>query len=98
MNPTIDLSIVVPTFNESQNVRELLSRLERTLGASGWELVFVDDNSPDGTFRLVREIARADARVRCLQRVGRRGLSTACIEGILATSAPVIAIMDADLQ
>lgn len=98
MNPTIDLSIVVPTFNESQNVRELLSRLERTLGASGWELVFVDDNSPDGTFRLVREIARADTRVRCLQRVGRRGLSTACIEGILATSAPVIAIMDADLQ
>jgi dolichol-phosphate mannosyltransferase len=98
MNPTIDLSIVVPTFNEVQNVRELLARLERTLGPRGWELVFVDDDSPDGTARLVRQIARDDVRVRCLQRVGRRGLSTACIEGIFATSAPLIAVMDADLQ
>jgi dolichol-phosphate mannosyltransferase len=95
---TIDLSIVVPTYNEAPNVRELLSRLERTLGADGWELVFVDDDSVDGTHRLVREIARHDRRVRCLQRVGRRGLATACIEGILATAAPMIAVMDADLQ
>ncbi len=97
-SPDIDLSIVVPTFNESQNIRELLSRLEQTLGAGGWELVFVDDDSADGTHRLVREIARGDRRVRCLQRVGRRGLSSACIEGILATSAPTVAVMDADLQ
>jgi dolichol-phosphate mannosyltransferase len=98
MSPPIDLSIVVPTFNEAQNIRELLARLEQTLGASGWELVFVDDDSVDGTHRLVREIARGDPRVRCLQRVGRRGLSSACIEGILATSARTVAVMDADLQ
>jgi dolichol-phosphate mannosyltransferase len=95
---SLRLSIVVPTFNESQNVQELLRRIEATLGAKGWEIVFVDDDSPDGTSAVVRDIARADPRVRALQRVGRRGLSSACIEGMLATSAPTIAVMDADLQ
>lgn len=94
----IHLSIVVPTFNESQNIQEFLHRLEATLGATRWEVVFVDDNSPDGTASVVRDIAQADSRVRCLQRIGRRGLSSACIEGMLATSAPTIAVMDADLQ
>jgi dolichol-phosphate mannosyltransferase len=92
------LSIVVPTFNELHNVRELLCRLEATLDATGWEVIFVDDDSPDGTATEVRNIARTDPRVRCLQRVGRRGLASACIEGMLATAAPTIAVMDADLQ
>jgi dolichol-phosphate mannosyltransferase len=92
------LSIIVPTFNESRNIGELLCRLEATLGATGWEVIFVDDDSPDGTATEVRNIARADPRVRCLQRVGRRGLASACIEGMLATAAPIIAVMDADLQ
>ena len=92
------LSIVIPTFNESQNVRELLLRIEAALGATGWEVIFVDDDSPDGTSSVVRDIARGDTRVRCIQRIGRRGLSSACIEGMLASSAPVIAVMDADLQ
>jgi dolichol-phosphate mannosyltransferase len=92
------LSIVVPTFNESRNVQELLGRLEVTLGATGWEIIFVDDDSPDGTATEVRNIAQTDPRVRCLQRVGRRGLASACIEGMLATAAPTIAVMDADLQ
>jgi len=92
------LSIVVPTFNESQNVSELLRRLEATLGPEGWEAVFVDDDSPDGTSTKVRDIAKVDPRVRCIQRIGRRGLSSACIEGMLAASAPIIAVMDADLQ
>lgn len=92
------LSIVVPTFNESQNIKELLRRIEVTLGTTGWEIIFVDDDSPDGTAAVVRDIARTDFRVRCLQRVGRRGLSTACIEGMLAASASTVAVMDADLQ
>jgi dolichol-phosphate mannosyltransferase len=92
------LSVVVPTFNESENINELLNRLEKTLGKSGWEVIFVDDDSPDGTAQCVRNIAERDARVRCLQRIGRRGLSSACIEGMLTASAPVIAVMDADLQ
>jgi dolichol-phosphate mannosyltransferase len=97
-SPPLRMSVVVPTFNESQNVPELLHRLEATLGATRWEVVFVDDDSPDGTAALVRRIALADSRVRCLQRIGRRGLSSACIEGMLAASAPIIAVMDADLQ
>lgn len=92
------LSIVVPTFNESGNIAELLRRIESTLGSTGWEAIFVDDDSPDGTARDVRNVAARDARVRCVQRIGRRGLSSACIEGMLASSAPVIAVMDADLQ
>jgi dolichol-phosphate mannosyltransferase len=92
------LSIVVPTFNESGNITELLRRIENALGATGWEAVFVDDDSPDGTARHVRGVAARDARVRCVQRIGRRGLSSACIEGVLASAAPVIAVMDADLQ
>jgi dolichol-phosphate mannosyltransferase len=97
-SPTLRLSVVIPTFNESGNVAELLRRLEATLGPSGWEAIFVDDDSPDGTAASVRSLARNDQRVRCLQRVGRRGLSSACIEGMLASAAPVIAVMDADLQ
>lgn len=92
------LSIVVPTFNEVDNVHDLLERLDAVLGPSGWEVIFVDDDSPDGTAAAVRDIARGNPRVRCLQRVGRRGLSSACIEGMLAAAAPTIAVMDADLQ
>jgi dolichol-phosphate mannosyltransferase len=98
MQSNLELSVVVPTFNESANVVELLGRLRAVLGESGWEVVFVDDDSPDATAALVRSIALTDSRVRCVQRVGRRGLSSACIEGMLATAAPYIAVMDADLQ
>ncbi len=61
-------------------------------------MIFVDDDSPDGTAEYVRGLAQSDPRVRGILRIGRRGLSTACIEGILASSAPYVAIMDADLQ
>lgn len=93
-----DLAIVVPTFNERENIRPLIGLLEQALQGIAWELLVVDDDSPDGTAALVREIAREEPRVRCLQRIGRRGLSSACIEGFLATAAPLVAVMDADLQ
>ena len=92
------LSVVVPTFNERDNVTVLYRRLEATLAGISWEVVFVDDNSPDGTWEVVRSLARQDLRVRCIRRIGRRGLSGACIEGILASSAPYAAVIDADLQ
>ena len=92
------ISVVVPTFNERDNVTTLYCRLEATFGAIPFEVVFVDDNSPDGTWQVVRELARTDTRVRCIRRIGRRGLSGACIEGILAASAPYAAVIDADLQ
>jgi dolichol-phosphate mannosyltransferase len=92
------LSVVVPTFNERDNVAKLYRKLDATLTGVAWEVVFVDDNSPDRTWEVVRDLARQDSRVRCIRRIGRRGLSGACIEGILASSAPYAAVMDADLQ
>jgi len=92
------LSVVVPTFNERDNVTALFRKLETALAGLAWEVIFVDDNSPDGTWDVVRDLARRDNRVRCIRRIGRRGLSGACIEGILASSAPCAAVMDADLQ
>ena len=94
----IELSIIVPTFNEGDNIRELVHRLESCLTYISWEVIFVDDDSPDGTADLVREIGMHDRRVRCLQRLGRRGLSSACIEGMLSSSAPYLAVIDGDLQ
>jgi len=92
------LSVIVPTFNERDNVTTLFRRLEAALSGVSFEVIFVDDNSPDGTWDVVRSLARQDSRVRCVRRIGRRGLSGACIEGILASSAPCAAVIDADLQ
>jgi dolichol-phosphate mannosyltransferase len=93
-----ELAIVVPTLNERDNIDPLLSVIEAALAGIAWEVIFVDDDSRDGTPEHIRALALSDPRVRCLQRIGRRGLSTACIEGALATAAPYIAVMDADLQ
>ncbi len=94
----IELTVVVPTFNERANVGPLVELLDRALDGVAWEVLFVDDDSPDGTAEAVHGIARQDARVRCLRRIGRRGLSSACIEGVMASTAPYVAVMDADLQ
>jgi dolichol-phosphate mannosyltransferase len=93
-----ELTIVVPTFNETANIAPLVERIAEALVGIDWEVIFVDDDSPDGTPDTVRDVARGEPRVRCLQRLGRRGLSSACIEGMLASSAPYLAVMDADLQ
>lgn len=93
-----ELTIVVPTYNERENVRPLVDSLDRALQSVSWEVIFVDDDSRDGTAAVVRKIGLKDPRVRCLQRIGRRGLSSACIEGMLATPAPYLAVMDGDLQ
>ena len=92
------LSIVVPTFNEAGNVLELRNRVAAALPGVDWEMIFVDDDSPDGTSAKLLELAQQDRRVRCMLRIGRRGLASACIEGMLAASAPVVAVIDADLQ
>jgi dolichol-phosphate mannosyltransferase len=92
------LAIIVPTWNERENVALLVGLIDTALAGIDWELVVVDDDSPDGTADVVRAMALTDRRVRIIQRVGRRGLSSACVEGILATAAPYVAIMDADLQ
>ncbi|MFL0412643.1 glycosyltransferase family 2 protein [uncultured Sphingomonas sp.] len=98
MSDALDLAIVIPTFNERGNVPVLVAKLDQALAGINWEAIFVDDDSPDGTADAAREIGRFDRRVRVIQRIGRRGLATACIEGMCATAAPAVAVIDGDLQ
>src|SRR6201991_4132670 len=98
MSDLLDLAVVIPTFNERRNVPVLIAKLDQALKDVAWEAIFVDDDSPDGTADAARELARVDRRVRVIQRIGRRGLSSACIEGMLATAAPLVAVIDGDLQ
>ena len=93
-----EITVVVPAFRERDNIPALLDALEQALAGLDWETIIVIDDASDGTEELVRERAQQDRRVRCIQRIGRRGLASACIEGMLASSAPYLAVIDADLQ
>jgi dolichol-phosphate mannosyltransferase len=97
-HPLLELSVVIPTYKERQNIAPLVASLEAALQGVNWEVIFVDDHSPDQTADAIRELALANPRVRILERIGRRGLSSACIEGMMASPAPSIAVMDADMQ
>ena len=94
----LELAVVVPTLNERENVAHLVKAIQHALTGHSFEIIFVDDNSPDGTADCVRELARTNTRVRCIQRIGRRGLASAFLEGALATAAPVTALIDGDMQ
>ena len=94
----VELSVIVPTLNERGNVGLLVDKLHQVLAGIEWEVIFVDDDSTDGTLDTLKDLARADPRVRFLHRIGRRGLSSACLEGMAASASPYIAVMDADLQ
>jgi dolichol-phosphate mannosyltransferase len=98
LRPAPELTVVVPTFSERDNVSVLVDRLREALGGIAWEVVFVDDNSPDGTAAQVLALAEQDQRIRCIRRIGRRGLSGACLEGMLSSQARYVAVIDADLQ
>lgn len=93
-----ELAVVIPTFNERDNIIPLLDKIEATLRGLAWEVVFVDDDSSDGTPQRIIERCRVDPRIRLIRRIGRRGLSSAVVEGIMSCSTPYIAVMDADLQ
>ncbi len=94
----LQLAVILPTLNERANLRPLVERLEKALAGIEWEAIFVDDNSKDGTSDEARALAQENQRVRSIQRIGRRGLASAAIEGMCATAAPVVAVMDADHQ
>jgi dolichol-phosphate mannosyltransferase len=96
--PAPEIGIIVPTFNERANLPVLVDRIADALKDCDWEIIFVDDSSPDGTAAAARELGESDRRVRCIRRIGRRGLAGACIEGLLACQARYVAVMDADLQ
>ncbi len=95
---TVALTVVVPCYNERENISPMVAALSAALAGLAWEVVFVDDNSPDGTSDAARALARADPRVRVIRRVGRRGLSSAVIEGALSSSADYVAVIDGDMQ
>lgn len=92
------LSVIVPCFNERPNVAPMIEKLDAALAGLAWEVIYVDDDSPDGTAAEVRRIARTDPRVRCIKRIGRRGLASAVIEGAMSSSAEYVAVIDGDLQ
>lgn len=92
------LSVIVPCFNERPNVVPMIAKLDAALAGLAWEVIYVDDDSPDGTAAEVRRIARDDPRVRCIKRIGRRGLASAVIEGAMSSSAEYVAVIDGDLQ
>jgi dolichol-phosphate mannosyltransferase len=96
--PNSSLTVVVPCYNERENVVPMVAALDKALSGFAWEVVFVDDNSPDGTADAARALARLDSRVRVIRRVGRRGLSSAVIEGALSSSADYVAVIDGDMQ
>ena len=92
------LAVVIPCFNEAANVAPMVERLDAALAGVAWEAIFVDDDSPDGTAARAKAIAARDPRIRCIRRIGRRGLASACVEGILSSAAPFVAVIDGDLQ
>ncbi|NIJ15294.1 glycosyltransferase [Sphingobium vermicomposti] len=94
----LELCVVVPVLNERPNITELIDRVANALGTIEWEIMFVDDGSSDGTPELVSQLAAIDRRVRLIRRFNRRGLSSAVIEGMMASTAPVVAVIDGDLQ
>jgi dolichol-phosphate mannosyltransferase len=98
LDGTCELTVVIPTFNERDNIAPLLQRLRRSLDGVEWQGIFVDDNSPDGTAEAVKAFAAEDPRILCLKRVGRRGLAGAVLEGAMASAAPYVGVIDADLQ
>jgi dolichol-phosphate mannosyltransferase len=93
-----ELAVVIPTLNEHANIPILVERLARALNGIAWEVIFVDDDSVDGTMDKVRRLGASDARIRGIRRVARRGLAGAALEGMLSTSAEFVVVMDGDLQ
>ena len=100
--PPVQLSLIIPTYNESKNVGELVARLSEVLdpqlGAGGYELIIVDDDSADRTWEVGLALAERHPQVRVIRRVGERGLSTAVIRGWQAARGDILAVIDADLQ
>ena len=94
--PTV--SVVIPTYNERENIVTLVGRLGEVLVDFDYEIIVVDDDSPDGTSQAVGTLAENDHRLRLVRRVGRRGLSSAVIDGMTVAQGQVLVVMDADLQ
>ena len=98
MESSQSVSIIIPSLNERENIPIVVERLEALLVDRKWEAVFVDDDSRDGSLEVLMNLARTKSNVRFIRRIGRRGLASACLEGMASSAADVFAVMDCDLQ
>ena len=98
MESSQSVSIIIPSLNERENIPIVVERLEALLTGRKWEVVFVDDDSRDGSLEVLMSLARTKPHVRFIRRIGRRGLSSACLEGMASSVADIFAVMDCDLQ
>ena len=100
MDKTLDLTIIVPLFNEAESLPELVRWINRTLDGRGWEyeIIMVDDGSTDGSWKVVRELAEADGRIHGIRFRRNYGKSAALYHGFKAAGGNVVVTMDADLQ
>ena len=98
MSQAPSIAVIIPTLNERENIPLIVQRLESLLQKWNWEVVFVDDDSQDGSQNVLLDLARKNPHVRCIRRIGRRGLASACLEGMASSAADIFVVMDADLQ
>lgn len=98
MAQSIDISIITPSFNEAENIPKLYHSLKNALKDQSWELIIVDDNSPDNTWKVGRSLMSDYNNIRVIRRVRNRGLASACIEGVQLAAGQYTVVMDSDLQ
>lgn len=98
MSQAPSIAVIIPTLNERENIPLIVQRLDSLLEKWNWEVVFVDDDSQDGSQNVLLDLARKNPHVRCIRRIGRRGLASACLEGMASSAADIFVVMDADLQ
>lgn len=95
----MNVSVILPTYNERENLPTAVARLHQALAACGpYEIVVVDDDSPDRTWELAQALGETDPRIRCYRRTDRRGLSSAIVDGLNLATGRLLVVMDADLQ
>lgn len=91
------VSVVLPSYNEKENVEEVISRISKAIGKDLYEIIVVDDNSPDGTWKIVKEISKTDPRVRLIHRISEKGLASALDDGVKTANGNVVVWLDCDL-
>ncbi|HUV52457.1 MAG TPA: polyprenol monophosphomannose synthase, partial [Dehalococcoidia bacterium] len=92
-----ELSLIVPTYNESENIKTLVERVHKSLSDYNYELIVVDDNSPDGTAELAKSLS-SKYPVRVIVRTNERGLASAVVAGFKQAKGDILGVIDADLQ
>lgn len=94
----VSLSLIIPTYNEKENIALLLDKIREVLAEEEFEIIVVDDDSPDLTWQIVQSHAIKDQRIKLIRRRGERGLSRAVMEGFSQAKDPILGVMDADLS